>query len=365
MKLKILFAIGRLSVGGAEKLLIKQLPVIDRQKLDPYLLTLLPEQKDSFQGQLALEKERWIKFNFNSLFNFVEWYKLFKFLRKGKFDVIVTSLFFANLIVRIAAILAGVPVFISYEHNIYPNKRKWQIIADKILSYWTDKIIVDSEAAKVFTAKQENIPLEKFSLLYIPPLLDMSGAKDPAVVRRELKIPEQAKIVLTVSRLVEEKGHKYLIEAAKKVLEKFPDTYFLIVGWGPLENSLKLKVKSEKLEDKVLLPGKMDIRDVLPLADVYVDPAVWTDLPIAIMEALRLRKPIVASNICEIPVFVRQGENGFLVEPKDADGLAQKISSLLEDKSLREKMGEKSGKIVESYSLENYEKEFEKIVISL
>ena len=190
---------------------------------------------------------------------------------------------------RTAAILAGIPVIVSYEHNIYPDKHRWQIIADKILSYWTDKIIVDSDAARVFTAKQENIPLEKFLLLYIPPLLDMSRAKpgsetsvasqiapqggasrsstswkNPNTVRQELKIPEDAKVVLTVSRLVEEKGHKYLIEAAKKVLEKFPDTYFVIVGWGPLENSLKSQVRSLKLEDRVLLPGKMDIRDVLP-----------------------------------------------------------------------------------------------------
>ena len=117
--------------------------------------------------------------------------------------------------------------------------------------------------------------------------------KNPNTVRQELKIPEDAKVVLTVSRLVEEKGHKYLIEAAKKVLEKFPDTYFVIVGWGPLENSLKSQVRSLKLEDRVLLPGKMDIRDVLPLADVYVDPAVWTDLPIAIMEALQLKNRLL------------------------------------------------------------------------
>jgi len=365
MKLKILFAVGRLSVGGAEKLLINQLPAIDRKIFDPYLITLFPEQKDSFRDQLVFEKERWTTFDFRYLLNFIEWLKLFRFLKKEKFDAVVTSLFSANLVVRITAILAGVPVIVSYEHNIYPDKHRWQIIADKILSFWTDKIVVDSGAAKEFTAKQEDIPLEKFLLLYIPPLLNMSGAKNPMTIRQELKIPAEAKIVLTVSRLVEEKGHKYLIEAAKKVLEKFPETYFVIVGWGPLENNLKSKVISLKLEDRVLLPGKMDIRDVLPLADVYADPAVWTDLPIAIMEALRLKKPVVASNICEIPVFVRGEENGFLVEPKDVAGLAQKINLLLENESLRKEMGEKGGKIVESYSMDNYMKNFQDLITGI
>ena len=368
--------------------MVNQLSAIDKNKFNPYLLTLFSEQKDSFSGQVNLDNKRWKRLNFRSLFDFMEWLRLFKFLKKEKFDAVITSLFSANLIVRTAAILAGIPVIVSYEHNIYPDKHRWQIIADKILSYWTDKIIVDSDAARVFTAKQENIPLEKFLLLYIPPLLDMSRAKpgsetsvasqiapqggasrsstswkNPNTVRRELKIPEDAKVVLTVSRLVEEKGHKYLIEAAKKVLEKFPDTYFVIVGWGPLENSLKSQVRSLKLEDRVLLPGKMDIRDVLPLADVYVDPAVWTDLPIAIMEALQLKKPVVASNICEIPVFVRDMENGFLVEPKDAEGLAQKINLLLENEPLRKEMGERGGGIVESFSLKKYMENFQNLII--
>src|SRR3989344_2722486 len=117
-KLKILFAIGRLSVGGAEKLLVKQLPVVDVGKFDPYLLTLFSEQKDSFASEIILSPDHWKKLDFRSLFDLISWFRLFNFLRKEKFDVVVTSLFSANLIVRIAAILAGIPAIISYEHNL-------------------------------------------------------------------------------------------------------------------------------------------------------------------------------------------------------------------------------------------------------
>ena len=364
-KLKILFTIGRLSVGGAEKLLVKQLPVVSKEKFDPYLLTLFSEQKDSFVSEIILNSDHWKKLDFRSLFDLISWFRVFNFLRKEKFDAVITSLFSANLIVRILSILLRIPMIISYEHNLYPDKHRWQIWMDWLLAKWTDKIIVDSEAVRQFTAKQENIPIDKFLLMYIPPLLDMIGARNPDLVRKELGLPPSAKIILTVSRLVEEKGHRYLVDAAKKVLEEFPDAYFVIVGWGPLENSLKSQVKSLGLHERVFLPGRMDIRDVLPLADIYAEPAVMTDLPIAIMEAMRLAKPIVASTIGEIPVFVQDGKTGFLVNPKDSDSLAKKITQLLKDRVLRQKFGKTAEQTVQRYSLEEYEKNFEDLVLKI
>jgi len=120
-------------------------------------------------------------------------------MRKEKFDVVVASLFSANLIVRMIAVLIRVPVIISYEHNLYPNKHRWQIWMDWLLAKWTDNIIVDSEAVRVFTAKQEKISIEKFVTMYIPPLLNMTGARDSGVVRKELGIRGGAKIILTVN----------------------------------------------------------------------------------------------------------------------------------------------------------------------
>lgn len=364
-KIKILFAIGRLSVGGAEKLLVRQLPAVDRQKFDPHLLTLFSEKKDSFEKEVRLEAGRWKKLNFRSLLDLVSWRQLFQFLKKEKFDVVATSLFSANLMVRAAAILLRVPVIVSFEQNLYPDKHRWQIWADWLLAKWTDKIIASSEAVRRFTAEQENIPIGKFLTMHIPPLLETRKAGNPDLVRKELGIPAGTKIILTVSRLVEEKGHRYLVEAAKKVLKEFPDVYFVIVGWGPLEQSLKSQVLSLKLNGKVLFPGRMDIQDVLPLADIYVEPAVMTDLPIAIMEAMRLEKPIVSTNIGEIPIFVRDSESGFLVEPKDPPALAEKIICLLKDGGLRKKFGTAAEKIVRQYSLKEYEKNFEDLIFKI
>ncbi len=368
-KIKVLFAIGRLSVGGAEKLLVNQLPVIDKEKFDTYLLTLFPERKEAtFEEKILLSDDHWIKLNFRSLFDLVAWINLFKFLKKENFDAVVTALFSANLIIRTAAIITGIPVIISHEHNIYEDKHRWQIWMDWVLSKWTDKIITDSDAAKFFTVKQENIPLEKFITMYAPSFVDKSKGKSPDLIKKELGLPENAKVILTISRLVTEKGHGYLIDAAKLVLNEFPNAYFLIVGWGPLENSLKSKVISLKLESRILFPGlflgKSDIENILPVADIFVDPSVRTDMPFSIMEALSFEKPVVASAVGDIPVFVKNNETGFTVPPADPSELAKNILILLKDGELAKKMGMAGAEMVRPYTIGNYERKLEDFIVN-
>lgn len=377
-KLKILFTIGKLSVGGAEKLLVNQLPAVDTNKFDPYLLTLFPERKSAtFEEKISLPEDHWKKLNFRSLFDLIAWIKLFNFLRKEKFDAVITALFSANLIVRFVAIIMRVPVIIIHEHNIYEDKHRWQIWADWIFSKWTDKIITDSDAAKFFTVKQEKIPLEKFITMYAPSFVDKSKGRNPDLIRKDLGIPDDAKVILTISRLVPEKGHKYLIDAAKLVLEKFPNAYFLIVGWGPLEETLKSQVESflplgdvpqgQKLKDRVLFPGlflgKSDIENILPVADIFADPSTRTDMPFAIMEALSFGKPVVSTTIGDIPIFVKNNETGFVVPPANSAELADKILILLRDDLARERMGKTGAEKVRPYTMRNYEKTFEDIVL--
>lgn len=360
-RIRILFAIPRFSVGGAEKLLVHQLRAIDRGRFAPVLITLFAEQKDSLTNEVRIDR----CFGFRSTLDFLRLPSVISYLRKEKFDVVVTHLFSANFLVRIAAVLAGVSTIVSYEHNIYPNKRWWQIFMDKLLSLFTVRIIADSEAARVFTAKQEGIPLEKFVTLYIPPLLEKKESRSEDSVRAELGIPDDHKVVLTVSRLVIDKGHTYLIDAAQKILKDHPNTTFLLVGWGPLEGELREHAKRLGIEDRVLLPGRMDIQEVLPLADVYADPSVSTDLPIAIMEAMREGKAIVATRIGDIARFIEDKKTGLLAEPRDPESLSLKIKILLENAQLAAQFGEEARRRVEGYSLPAYMKSFEELIVNL
>lgn len=359
-KIKILFAIGRLSVGGAEKLLVRQLAALSHEQFDPRLITLFPENKDSLADRVVIDR----CFGARSLFDIRAGIGLYRYLHREHFDVVVTSLFSANLLVRLIAILCGVPAIIAYEHNVYPDKHPWQIFVDRLLARRTRAIITDSEAARDFTAKQERIPFDTFVMLYIPPLLE-EPSRSAADVRAELRIPNEATVILTVSRLVEEKGHVYLIDAVRRVLAAHADVFLVIVGWGPLEGLLKERVREFRLGDRVRIPGRMDIKDVLPIADLYIEPAVSTDLPVAVMEAMSVGKAVIATDISEIPVFIEDMRTGLLVPPKDAPRMAEAIERLLADRELRARLGRQAQERVQSFSLQEYMRAFEGLVVSL
>ncbi|MBI4093737.1 glycosyltransferase family 4 protein [Candidatus Kaiserbacteria bacterium] len=357
-KARILFVVPRFSVGGAEKLLVHFLTALDREKYEPVLVTIFDEQKDSLANQVHIDR----CFYFRSTWDIGAFFRLYTFVRKGKFNVVVTHLFSANLLARAAAILARTPAIVSYEHNIYPNKRRWQIFMDSLLGKWTDRIIVDSEAARVFTAKQERIPLEKFAVVYIPPLFDTRPRRSAEVLRRDLGIPEGAPVVLSVSRLVEDKGHRYLIDAAPKILEKHENTHILIGGWGPLQGDLEKQARSLSLDTRVRLLGRVDGQEMLQLADVYVDPSISTDLPIGIMEAMKAGKPIVATSVGDIPAFVGEGKTGRIVAPYDAKALAYAIIDLLGDEESRARLGRAASDRVADLSLDTYMKQFDAVI---
>ena len=361
-KINVLFSIPRFSVGGAEKFLVHHLASIDREKYDVTLITIFDEQQGSSCAEHVKIDEC---FYARSTWDIRALFKIFAYLRRGHFNVVVTHLFTANLLVRFAAILARVPVILSYEHNIYPNKRRWQIIVDKILSLWTDRIIVDSDAAKTFTAKQEYIPLKKFLTIIIPPLLDSRPRRSREEILSSLGIAPDNLIVVTVSRLVIDKGHKYLVEAVPHVLKKHRNAHFLIGGWGPLKENLEEQVQRLGLSGYVMILGRVDGQEFTSIADLYVDPSISTDLPVGIMEAMAKGKAIVATTVGEIPNFVQNEKTGLVVPPADPHALASAIESMLSDESLRIRCGLAAKQKVEEYSMENYMRTFDDMIYAL
>ena len=117
--------------------------------------------------------------------------------------------------------------------------------------------------------------------------------------------------------------------------------------------------------EKIILAGQRDIAEVLPFADIYVEPALSVDIGIASMEAMAQGLPIISTNVGEMPVFVKDSENGFFLPPADSGALAEKILTLLQNDELRKKMGEKSKERVKDFTIEKYMQRFENLILSL
>ncbi len=170
--------------------------------------------------------------------------------------------------------------------------------------------------------------------------VDRILAEPVANIHAEFWLPTHAPIVGAVGALTQEKGHKYLIDAAALVVREVPDARFVILGEGDLRPSLERQIKELHLEKHVLIPGfRADILTFVRAFDLFVMCSLQEGLGTSLLDAMAASKATVASETGGIPEVVANGETGWLVPPRDHHALAAAIAKLLKDANRREAMG--------------------------
>jgi L-malate glycosyltransferase len=165
-------------------------------------------------------------------------------------------------------------------------------------------------------------------------------AEPAANIHAEFWLPKHAPVVGAVAALTQEKGHKYLIDAAALVVRDVPDARFVILGEGELRPSLERHIKDLHLDKHVVMPGfRADILSFIKSFDVFVMSSLFEGLGTSLLDAMALSKPTVATDTGGIPEVVSHGETGLLVPTRDAKALAAAISTLLKDPDRRTQMG--------------------------
>lgn len=173
----------------------------------------------------------------------------------------------------------------------------------------------------------------------------------------EAKLPG-GKFVITpgASRLTARKGLKYLIQAAAKLLPKYPFIKLKIMGEGSDKKNLEQLAENLKIKDSVEFLGRIPREKTAPYyreASVFVLPSFNEGMSNAMLEALSSGLPLVATDTGGTRELVQEGINGFTVKMKDADDLAEKIEKILADESLRQKMAQESRKMASRFSWES------------
>ena len=147
-----------------------------------------------------------------------------------------------------------------------------------------------------------------------------------------IEIPNNIKKVLFAGRLDLQKGVEYLIRAIPRVIEEFPDVKFLILGNGKLEYLLKRLVKTLSIKSHVVFIDMIPLTDmpkVYSSVDIFCLPSLHEGLPLSLVEATSMGLVIVASNAGGISEIIKEGENGYLVQPMNIPELSSKLISAL------------------------------------
>jgi glycosyltransferase involved in cell wall biosynthesis len=167
------------------------------------------------------------------------------------------------------------------------------------------------------------------------------GQQDREWMKQRCGIPKDSYVIGSVSRLVRDKGHEYLIEAVRTLSAEFPNVYLLVVGDGREREALTKQAEASIPGRFKLVPGVQDTTAMLVMMDVFCHPATWREgFGLSIAEAMVAKIPIVATDIPAINTLIKDGANGLVVSPKDADALAFAIRNLIVDPGKAKKFGQ-------------------------
>jgi glycosyltransferase involved in cell wall biosynthesis len=339
-KIKVLQLVEDLKIGGAEKVIADIALGIDKGNFESHIWCL--SKGGSIADELK-EKGASVKIlGISSYFNPLNILKLATLLKKAKPDIVHTHGYFASVIGRIAANYARVPVLFNHVHSTYWDYKKRNLFIEKLLSKHTQTIICCSEAVRNFVTKNEKIDPSKTIVIYNGVDVErFSNSKYISAKRMELGINPNDPVIGTVSSLTPHKGHKYLLLAAREILETFSSTKFLFVGDGGLKEELEDQAKNLNIFSNVIFTGtRKNIPELLNLIDIFVLPSSSREgLGISIIEAMAVEKPVVATNIGGVPEVVEDGKTGILVPPKNPEALAGAVIELLNNPGKTKEMG--------------------------
>lgn len=185
------------------------------------------------------------------------------------------------------------------------------------------------------------------------------GEGEEDIFLSELK-SQNCFLIGNVSRLSEEKGVQYFILAAAKVLEKHKDARFIVVGIGAQEPQLRQLCKELKIEKSVFFLGyRIDIQNVIRQMDLMVLSSLMEGLPLTPIESFSVGKSMVATGVDGTVEIIRDGVDGFLVNPRDSDAIADRIVYLIEHPDIKRQFEIKAKERFEKYfSFERLKKEY-------
>lgn len=299
--------------------------------------------------------------------------RLTAFFRRNPYDVVHIYGYKANLLVRTLCWYWGPKYIITGQRSTDQNRRWFHSQLDRLTSRRVSLYISNSAAAKKLLVEREKIPEEK--IIVIPNGVDCQRFRPPtpeekAALRSRLGLPKTATIMVNVANLLPVKGHMYLLKAIASLPSKIKEKLaLLLVGYGPLQESLKKEAALLNLYSVVRFLGRQEsenVAKILRAADIFVLASLWEGLPNAVLEAMATGLPVVATATGGVPELIRDEKEGLLVPPKDPDALAAAVRRLVSDIQLRQTLGGNARvRAQKSFSLEEMTAQTEKIYLSL
>ncbi len=201
----------------------------------------------------------------------------------------------------------------------------------RVARRWASDYVAVSPETKSSLVRQTKVREDQVST--VCNAVDVEKFAAPVDVRRvreTLGLSAESKLLITVATFKEQKGHRYLIEAAKTIVEREPRAHFLLVGDGELREEVQRQVEQLGLSEHVhFLGSRRDVSDLLAASDIFILPSLFEGLSVALLEAMAAGVPVVATAVSGTTTVVNDDSIALLVPPANKESLADATLGLL------------------------------------
>lgn len=334
---------GSAGYGGGERYLELLFDRLDHARFRPLLICPEP---GPFVEKMTARGVPTSVVHLAPLFNPAALFRLVRALKREGVTILQTHGARANVYGRLAGWLAGVPCIVSTVHNSLKDyevgclTRRIYGAVLRVTLPLVDRIICVSDATRRDVL--DDCPEAAARAITICNGVDPASFDRPTEggkIRREWCIGN-GPVLLTVARLTEQKGHRYLIEALPGLLAERPTLVCLFVGEGECREPLRALAREKGVEQSCRFVGSRDeVLDWYAAADVVVLPSLSEGFPFVVLEALAMSRPVVATRVNGVPEIIEHDTTGLLVPPRDSQALERAIRRVLHDPGLAVKMG--------------------------
>jgi glycosyltransferase involved in cell wall biosynthesis len=325
---------------GVKRLFAWMIPRFDKSRYQVSLVSLRKkdlseETLESFGVDITyLHKSKYDPATLPALLNVID---------RKQIDILHLHGYGATTFGRLAGGMRRLPA-ILHEHANLTSTPWFQKVADAMLEPLTDIALAVSQSTADFVINARQLPPDKVRVVYLGvPLEEFSrerSADEIRAAREELGVAPQDFVIGSVTRLHDSKGNSFLVDAAKLVLAERPSARFCVFGEGPLRPSLEEQARALGLGDRFVFGGfARDVARVVSAFDLSVFPSLWEGTPLTVFEALAMGKPIVATDADGLVDVLTHEADALIVPKRDAAGLARAMVRLMDDESLRRRLG--------------------------
>lgn len=346
-KLNVLHLNAGTELGGTETMILRFLETADRTRFNFYVAAFFPgglllDRAKRLNAETRLFK---VSKRYNMLELIVAFIRLCRFLKKNKIDIVHMYGFWTSIFSRVAIKLTKTPIGITGLRT-EDNWRRWyHSFLDRATSRWIDLYISVFNKGKELLVNRDRIPANKIVVIH-------NGIDLAWVITGRGTCP--LPIVGMIAAFSSFKAHEELIRAVPKIIEKFPNIKFILVGNGKKKKGITDLITKLNLHSYFIITDFVsDVRPILSMLSVFVLVTHSEGLPVSIIEAMSFGLPVIASKVGGVPELIDDGINGVLISPNKVDQLSSAIIELLQNHDKAKSIGDRAReKIVRDFSIE-------------